>query len=387
MIQKSKKLPVVHVIAGLGQGGAEACLVRLVEATKDECDSTVVSLSAELYYAPRITSAGAKVYGLNMPRGRLTMKGLFTLVRIMRERRPQIVQTWMYHADLLGGLSARLTGCKQVVWGIHNAGFARSHIKNSTRWVARGCSWISGRIPAAIVSCSQAAADLHVEMGYARDKMQAIPNGYDVQFFHRDNVVRTASRRSLNIDEDAKLIGTIARWDPVKDHATLLKAARIVTDGRPSVRFLLCGTGMSSDNVELRRLISDAGMETKLILLGPRSDIVNVMNALDLHLLTSRSEAFPNAVAESMACEVPNVVTNVGDAALIVGDSGWVAPPGESFAIAKALEQALKLSSEALREHGIAARLRICEKFSMERMVEAYLKLWKSLQISGKEIA
>ena len=174
------------------------------------------------------------------------------------------------------------------------------------------------------------------------------------------------------------LLGSVARWDPQKDHANLLRALALLSQNGLDFRCVLAGPGIEPSNNALLQLISESNLADKVFLLGPRDDVPDIMNALDLHVLSSSyGEAFPNVVAEAMACGTPCVVTDVGDAAAIAGDTGWVAPPGNSRALAQSIDQALlavlsplqgKISSES--------RQRIAGRFGIEQMVASYRNIW-----------
>lgn len=296
----------------------------------------------------------------------------------MRNIKPNVVQTWMYHSDLLGGLIARLTGVRSVVWGIHSFNLDKGKISFSARASAWLCARLSLWIPAVIVSCSEQSVLVHKGLGYRADKFVIVPNGYDLSCFAPDIVARQRIRDSWGIATDETLLGMVARWDTQKDHANLLGALALLAEQCIHFRCVLVGRGMEYGNVALSSQIECLRLSGRLILVGPRNDIVDIMNALDLHVLSSAGESFPNVVAESMASGTPCVVTDVGDTALIVGDTGWVVPPGNAAALAQGIVQGLAaLRSHGRESMGSACRKRIAERFSVEKMVQSYLQLWR----------
>jgi glycosyltransferase involved in cell wall biosynthesis len=370
---------VLHIITGLNDGGAEAVLYRLITHDQEN-EHGVVSLTSVGKYGPLLRAAGVPVWTLEMPRGRLTMQGLYTLWRLLRTQRPDLVQTWMYHADLVGGTLAHWAGVP-VVWGIHNTTLEPGKSTRSTLWVARACARLSRRVPRRIVACAQAAVQVHAALGYDAARMVVIPNGYDLSRFAPDAAARERLRREWGVPDEVPLLGMVARFDPFKDHANLIEAlARLRRSGGRFV-CLLVGTSMQSDNPVIADRLRDAGLQDVVRLLGPRPDIPDVMNALDVHVLSSSAEAFPNVLAEAMACGTPCVTTDVGDAALIVGDTGWVVPPRDSAALAEALQQALQAWSDrpAWAQRQAACRARIAEHFSIEAMVDRYRAVWRGV--------
>lgn len=368
---------LLHIITGLNQGGAETALYRLVSASSSSVCHTVVSMLDEGVYGHRLRVCGVTVHTLNMPRGRLTPRGLCRLYRVIREARPDVVQTWMYHADMVGGLTARLAGSARVVWGIRHSNLDPEVTRASTRIVAKLSAWLSGCFPAVIVCNSEEAARVHQRLGYCADKLVVIPNGYDFDRFAPDHDTRKRVRREWSMADDELLIGMVARWDPQKDHANLLRALALLAEKGIFFRCALVGTGMDASNSTLESLIHAHGLHDRMFLVGPRDDIPAVMNALDVFVLSSIGEAFPNVVAEAMACGTPCVVTDVGDAALIVGDTGWVVPPSNPISLSDTINAALTTVASEGREVRVeSCRARIAEHFSMERMVDAYMALW-----------
>lgn len=368
---------VVHVIAGLGDGGAEMVLARLVGADRGH-EHVVVSLTDEGRHGPTLRAAGVAVHALGQRRGRFSPAAWLRLVRLLRALRPDVVQTWMYHADLLGGTAARAAGVRAVVWGVHSVGVDSP----STRLVVRLCALLSRLVPRRIVCVSQEGARLHGRLGYARDRLVVIPNGYDTAALAPDPAAREALRREWGCGPRTAVLGLLARWNVLKDHATLLAAfAGLAAPEGVDCRLVLAGGGMDGGNSELADLISRHGLTGRVALLGPRTDAAAVMSALDVHVLSSRVEAFPNVVAEAMCCGTPCVVTDVGDAALIVGRTGWVAPPGDPAALAAAMREALaeRADADAWSRRRQAARERIVANFGLSTVVESYARLWSEV--------
>jgi glycosyltransferase involved in cell wall biosynthesis len=377
-------MKILHIITGLERGGAEAVLFRLATATSAEAGHVVISLTGEGVYGPRLTERGIAVHALHFPRGRLTARGLLQLWRMIRSIKPDAIQTWLYHGDLVGGLAGRLAGIRAVYWNIRNSTLSPGVTSRRTRLTARICALMSGWLPAAISCCSERAVQVHQELGYRADKLTVIQNGYDLAHFSRRPDARERLRREWGIPPEMPLLGMAARWDPQKDHASLLSALASLARAGKEFRCVLAGSGIERSNPHLLRLIQARGLEDKVLLLGPRDDIADVMNALDLHILSSSyGEAFPNVVAEAMACGTPCVVTDVGDAAAIVGSAGWVAPPGNTAALLQSIELAVDaLLTRPRDEISSACRQRIVENFGIDTMVAAYRNLW-----SGQGVA
>ncbi|TAL85167.1 MAG: glycosyltransferase [Candidimonas sp.] len=373
-------LQVVHIISGLGLGGAETVLHRLVTASSQASRSIVISLGDDGVFGPRLRAAGIDVYCLNMRPGRLSPAGVWRLYRLLRQIRPDVVQTWMYHADLLGGVAARLAGIGAVSWGIRNSGANLRQGSRSARALAWVCARLSGLVPGVIVSCAQDASLRHQEWGYRADRMLVIPNGYDLSRWRVRPQARIALRTSWGLAEDTPLIGSVARWNPLKDHANLLRAFALSLAAYRDLRCVLVGLGMDDANAELAALMASLNVRDKVILLGPRDDVPDIMSAIDVHVLSSCAEGFPNVVAEAMAAGALCVVTDVGDAASIVADEGWIAPARNPAALSEAMNRAVAVlgSSEASgRTH--RGRERVRREYSLDNMVAAYQTVWQRL--------
>ena len=299
-------MKVLHVIAGLNNGGAEAVLYRL--ATTDQKSGNqhhVVSMMDRGSYADRLEQAGVAVSTLDMPRGRVTLGGLFRLFRLIKQVHPDVVQTWMYHADLIGGIVARLAGVKAIAWGIRHANLDPEKNKRVTLMIAKLCARLSVWVPTKIVSCSVKATQVHRELGYQSDKFIDIPNGYAMEKFKPDLQMRLALREELAIAGDVFVLGMVARFDLQKDHPNLVSALSQIKQSGQQFLCLFVGLGMHDDNASLMAKLESAGITEHVKLLGPRNDIPAVMNALDLHVLSSLGEAFPNVLAEAMASPRP----------------------------------------------------------------------------------
>ncbi len=367
---------VLHVITSLEDGGAQAVLFRLC-AQDDAISHHVVSMTDGGKYGPLLEVRGIRVTCLHIPRGRITVGGVYKLWQLIRQLKPSAVQTWMYHANLVGGIAARFAGQRNIVWGIHHTTLEPEQTRYSTILVAKICARLSRSVPRHIICCAEKSKVVHVSMGYCAARMQVVPNGYDLSVFRPNSEAGRRVRKELAIDYDFILIGLVARYDPLKDHVTLLRAvSRLVVQGH-ELRCLLIGTGVDASNEKLTDHVTSLGLNDHVVFMGRRDDIPAVMSALDLHVLSSSSEGFPNVLAEAMACGTPCVSTDVGDAAEIVGDTGGIVPPGDPDALAISIADLLAERSTPkweLRKQ--AARQRVYEHFAIDRMIERYHAVW-----------
>jgi glycosyltransferase involved in cell wall biosynthesis len=342
------------------------------------------------HYGERLREAGIAVDTLGLERGRITPAAISHLSRKIREYQPHVIQTWMYHADFLGGIVGRFSGTAAVSWGLRNSTLDARHSRTSTRLIARACALLSYWLPDAIVSCSEVATEVHRRLGYCKRKFRQIPNGIDTSKYQPDPVARLTLRTQWGVASDDFLIGMVARVDPQKDHSTFLRAAaRLKSLGVGRFKFVLIGSGTESATSILRPAIQQLQIEDDVILAGPRDDICRVMPALDLHMLTSAyGEAFPNVLTEAMACGVPCVATDVGDSHKIIGDTGWIVPIRDVDRVVAAVNEAVRRADETRR--GIIpmnCRSRVQNLFSLDAMVKSYDSLWRELATGRRHTA
>ena len=378
---------IVHVITCLNDGGAEAVLYRLCSFDTRNTH-IVISLQDEGKYGPMLIRKGIPVYSLGLTGSILMFQGTFKLISLLKKIKPDIVQTWLYHADFIGGLAAKASGVKKICWGIRSADFDDGGFKKTTRLIVHLNGTLSKRIPASIISCSKRAVVTHACFGYDERKFIVIQNGYDLRkFAPRLNGIREL-RKETGVSEDIVLLGMVARFDPQKDYKNLVAALGLVRKFGYNFRCLLIGRRVSADNSELKNWLERYQLDDRVILMGQRTDIPVVMNLIDIHLLSSSGEAFPNVLCEAMACGTPCVTTDVGDAAEIVGNTGWVVPAGSAQALSAAIIQAMNErcnEPESWRKRQQGARKRIRNNFGIEKMVENYSEVWKKLQSSSSQ--
>jgi glycosyltransferase involved in cell wall biosynthesis len=366
-----------HIITGLNNGGAEAVLYRLCTYDKNY-NHIVISLTGEGKYGSLLEDAGVIVHCLNMPVGRVTLSGLYQLFKLIRKIKPEIVQTWMYHADLIGGVIARFSGNKNVYWNIRHSTFEPGDSKYSTILVAKLCAKFSKYIPKEIVCCAEKSIETHSEMGYDTSKMTVIANGYDLSRLNA--MPNSQAQLKKKLGDIFPIIGMVGRFNPQKDHFSLLEAFALVKNTGLPHKLALVGADLNISNVALMEKIQFLGLRNEVLLLDQRIDIPILMSSFDLHVLSSSfGEAFPNVLAEAMACGTPCVTTDVGDASFIVGNTGWVVPPKNHEALAAAILTALneqKTNPKAWVSRKVACRERIVENFSIEVMIKKYHHVW-----------
>jgi glycosyltransferase involved in cell wall biosynthesis len=363
---------ILFVTAGLRGGGAEAMLARLATARPGVAEEiTIASLLPAEAHLERLEAAGVKVVELRFNQAHGIALGLFKLARLIADNRPDIVQGWMYHGDLAALVALGLSGRRRqtrLIWSIRCSAMDWRSYGVGLALVVKACALLS-RWPDVVTANSTTGLKSHLVLGYCPRRAEVIANGIDVNEFRPNAGARSAVRSELGIPDDATVLAHVARVDAMKDHGSFLAAMAAL----PDLSAWLIGTG--TENLRAPR---------NVLRFGRRHDVPRLLAAADVVVSSSRfGEGFSNVLAEGMACGLPAVATNVGDAKLIIGDTGLIVPPESPVALAAAIREMAAESAAARAERGRKARARIVENFAMERAIERYVDLYRSLGSSG----
>ena len=393
---------ILHIITTLDVGGAELMLLRLLSLMDNEkFTNEVVTLSDFGPVGKKIKKMGIPVSALNI---KSTLSGIFAVIilwyRLIKSR-PDILQTWLYHSDLIGFIIGKLAFVKNICWNIRGGKRDFSSYGFSTNLSLNLCKLLSP-LPDAVIVNSKAGKKFHSEIGYKPKKWIVIQNGIDIERFmpdsnaklklmieleneSKDNRHINEEQKKVKISEKSFLVGLVARYAPIKDHFTFIKGASLILDRRRDVRFILVGKNVTWDNISIVGQIPDKYHEF-FFLMGERSDVHKIMAALDIATLVSLGEGFPNVICEAMASGVPCVVTDVGDSAEIVGDTGEIIPVKNPEALSNAIEKLLDLPPDEMRMLGERARSRIEENYSIDKILSKYSNLYLSIQAGQKNM-
>lgn len=372
-------IKIAHLITSLSTGGAETMLYRLLAGMDQEKFlNMAISVTDEGTLGGKIRQIGVPVHALHMRRGMPNPVGFWRLVRILRRERPAIIQTWLYHSDLIGLVASRVARVPYVAWNVRCSETDERYTTGLTGIVLKLLAR-SSQSPDAIVVNSEAGRRSHKKLGYHPRRWEVIPNGINVETFRPDGSASAALRAELQITTDGPLIGLVARFDPLKDHSTFLKAAAELLRANRDVNFVLVGDGVDSSNETLAVQISELRIGDRVHLLGERSDISRLNAAFDIATCSSTGEGFPNVLAEAMACGTACVSTDVGDARILIGTTGIVVPKENPAALAKAWQDLLGAGTAKRAQLGKAARARIMNSYDLRVITHRYEAFYDSL--------
>ena len=365
---------VMHVITGLGTGGAEAMLWKLIRSSDNKkFPCVVVSLMDHGTLGQSIMEFGVPVHTLGMTPGKISFSRLLGFARLIRRTNPTIILSWMYHANIAALCARTLAGSSaKLLWNIRHTPYNLSSEKALTSMLIHLSALLS-RYPSRIIYNSHVSLQRHCELGFHKASGVVIPNGFDLDEFNASAEKRMRVRRELGIPDSAPVVGHIARFHPMKDHGGFLRSAQLISQQIPETRFVLAGRDVSCANAQLVEMRDMNGLKDKVFLLGERADMPDILSAIDILCLSSAwGEGFPNIIGEAMACGIPCVTTDVGDAGVIVGDIGRVVPKHEPIALAEACVALLRLTPSERQMLGIAARQRMVAHFSLAEVADTY---------------
>jgi glycosyltransferase involved in cell wall biosynthesis len=364
-------MKIAHLITGLGLGGAERQLKALVTDQKNHSLShIVISLKDEGVIGRQLAGQpGVSLYCLNLHK---SIAGLWRLYQILRREKPDVLQTWLYHADLVGLIVGKIARIPHIVWNIRCSNMDLSRYSKITSCVVKALKVLS-RFPDAVVTNSQAGEETHAKLGYKPRRWVYIPNGIDTDLFQPNRARGQQLRLSLGIPEEAIVVGMLGRVDPMKDYPSFLKAVNTLSQTQANLYCMVAGKGTEDACWPV--------VPPRLLRLGMWENAPEFLNSLDIMVLASAfGEGFPNVVGEAMACEVPTVVTDVGDAAVLVQTKAQVVPPQDVDQLILALRGLLALSSQERKVIGQQGRERILRSYSLPVMGQRYALFYKSLR-------
>lgn len=372
------RLKLTHVITGLSLGGAENSLYKLVShLDHQKFDISIISLKNQGVFGDRFDALGIPVYSCNFSVGIGGLLAPFKLARLLLKLRPDIVQTWLYHADLIAGIAAKLIGVKCIIWSIRTTDLKQGSWLTAV--IRKICALVSHLIPSKIVVVAQSAKIKHIQLGYDELKMIVIPNGYDSNQYKPDPELVTNLKNEIGIRQTDLVVGCVGRLSEDKGQDILIEASQDVLNKFPDVKFVFIGTGFEKTNKALVDSIASRSKLDRFILMGERNDVNTCFGLMDIFCLPSRTEGFPNVLAEAMLSKLPCVSSDCGDARKLSNGHVSIAKINDPMDLADKITQILGLSKIERRILGQESWSHVSKEYSMDRMVSRYGSLFEQL--------
>lgn len=373
-IKMTKK--VTHVIIGLNVGGAELMLKRLVLHSQKtgQFQHNVISLTDVGIIGSDLQSQGITVHSLGMKSVSSVPRTLFRLRNLLKDIRPDVVQTWMYHADFLGGLAAKSVGVDNIIWGIRTTDVSQGASKQTVH-LSKLCARLSYYVPDSIVCAAHVSKDYHIGIGYDKSKMMVIPNGFDVEALSSTEEDGLNIRKQFDLSHNDIVIGSVGRFNPVKNQKLFVDIASMLIKDLPDLKFMLVGRDNDSENKELMSWIQQYNLVDNFRLLGQRNDIPKCLRAMDIFCLHSKTEGFPNVVGEALLSDTTCVAVDVGDVGVLLDEESIVLS-NDVIGVSSTIRKYLEYPKHQLLEKARKNKERVINKYSIERVVNKFHNLY-----------
>ncbi|PGM73301.1 glycoside hydrolase [Bacillus cereus] len=381
-MRKIRRINVVHIITGLSTGGAEMMLYKLLKnMDKEQFQPIVISLTNKGSLGEKIEGLGIKVWCCNLDRGFNATYRFSKLISLLYKFKPDIIQGWMYHGNLISQLLKPFFPKTKIVWNIRGSHYDLKQEKKTTAAIIYLCAKMS-IFPSKIINNSSLSAIKHEELlGYKKSKRIIIPNGFDTDMYKPSCITKEILKNEYNLSTDTITIAIIGRYHPVKGHDVFIKAVKQVIEIKRECKFkfIFIGRDVDSKNKVLVKMIKAANIEKYCLLLGERNDIQELLKEINVIVSASHSEGFSNVIGEAMSCGIPCIATDVGDSKWIISETGFIVPPNDPQSLAEGLLKILDLPLDERQKLGIKARERIVQNFSIEIVVKKYETLYRAL--------
>lgn len=369
-----KRQRVVHLITGLGKGGAETMLYQIIKnRTLNELTHIVVSLGLSHYYEEPIQNLGVKVINLDIKHH--LFQSLNSLSKI--GKKADVLCCWMYFSNLIGYLFGR-KHVKKLIWCIRHSDLSVGNNSLKTIWFSKICARLSRRVDL-IAYNGFRAKEIHEKAGYRAKEEIVLENGIDGTEYFYDAQAGEESRRCMEIGGNCKVILSVARNTSIKDLPTFIRTLSLVRKSEPKAIGIMCGEGVDTTDRKLITCCKKNGLSVgkDVYLIGFCNNIQKIMNAADVYVLHSAGEAFPNTLIQAMACEKLVAATDVGDVKKILDDEELIAEPGDYEGLAEIVLRLLEMDEEKKELYQKRNREIVLAKYDIHRIIEDYEKIFR----------
>jgi glycosyltransferase involved in cell wall biosynthesis len=372
-MSKSCKTNLAVVVTGLEVGGAERMLLKLLKTVDPE------ELQVKVYSLRKKGPLQSEFAAANIPVNTSFLGSPIQTLRDLRTFKPDIIQGWLPHGNLVAGVLKCFFWRSRVFFGVRQTLPSLNKVKPLTAFVVRLTAILS-RLTSCLIYNTKAAVSEHRRLGFVSRRHLVIPNGFEIQRFKPNVEIYHRLRSELGLSKDTLIIGHVARFHPMKDHGGFFAAANELQKklgDKVNVVFALAGKGIESSNKEYSSLIPET-LRSRVFSLGVIKDTATLFPAFDILVLSSAFyEGFPNVLGEAMSCEVACITTDTGDCRDIVGECGLVVPPQNVSALAAAMFNLVN-DKNLRHEMGVRGRERVSKEYSLDNIAKRFAEAWTS---------
>lgn len=366
---------ILHLIPTLAQGGAENSLYSLIANDEQNQHKIITFLDFDNHYQERFLVKNIEIENVDLNQSWRIFRFYMEIKKIIDHYNPDLIQTWMYHSNFLS-IFLRFWNETPIYWNIRHTDLNLKNNKLRTIFLAKICAYLSKFIPKKVIYVAKASYQSHVAFGYCKNNAEIIHNGIDTTKFMSDPHEKAKFKELRKISEDTILVGMIANLDQKqKDITTFLKAANFLNTSDEKYAFILAGRHATKKNNELSKLINTYNLKDSIYLLGQLKNPLQYYTIVDISVLCSHGEGFPNVVAEAMSCQATCISNDVGEASHIIGSAGFTFKINDYEKLFNIIHS-LKINE--ISERGLQSRERIKDKFSINKMIRKYNSIWAS---------
>ena len=379
-------MKITHIINSLKKGGAEGNLYRLCKFNKkkykDKIDITIITLIDNGFYEDEIKKNGIKIFSLEINKKIKFFdftKKILKLRKFIKKQNPDIIQSWMYHSNFITLFFPKIFYNK-IFWNIRHSELNTKISKKMTILLSIICGLFSKTIPKKIIYCSEKSIEFHENVHfYSKNKTVLINNGFSDKTYYSSKYLRSNFRKKNKIKRSDIILGFAGRYAKQKNITSLLLAFSKIMKNYKNVYLYMVGKDINHQNKELTNYVFNLKIKNRVFFLNEQKNLLKFYNGIDMLVLSSHSESFPNVVAEAMLCSTPVLSSNAGCSKKIIKDYGFIMSNNNSQSIIHSLKKSINVfnnKKKRWRSLKKNSRLQIKKNFSIEKMANIYFQEW-----------
>lgn len=377
---KKENIRIVHIITTLERGGAQRILSEVIKNNNSNLkyQHTVISLTSEKGFSKEIENNVEKIYYLNGKNISSFPALIFQAFLIIKSLKPNIIQSWLYHADFTASLLGLFLKNIPIIWTVHHASYSLKYESFHSKLIVYLLSKLSNYLPRKIIYCSKFSLDIHKKLGYSKSKSKIVMNGIDMIKFKPNKELGESFRESLKINKKVFLIGFIGRYDPNKGINCFLKTIEEIKNTKnKNIKYLMCGHSMNKNNKELVSKIKKLNLIQDVILLGEKSNMESIYNSIDLLICTSLTESFGLVAVEALACGKDVISSNLPALRGIIKEENLIEPNNYLMFAKKSINLMKTQVNQKLSEE--RNRSSVLKKYNIDYTVRGYYEIYKNI--------